>query len=105
MPNPSPANSWTKEAEVEIWILEPDAIKELFAFLGQFVLLLFKKLPSVIQLTPSPLKIGLQLIDLGFLDDLGLLDLCCQLLLTLRRSSEVPPCLHQLIVGVFALKM
>ncbi|KAL5854522.1 hypothetical protein ACOSQ4_004324 [Xanthoceras sorbifolium] len=107
MPKEKATNSWTKDAEVEVWILEPYAIKELFDFLGQSVLLILKELIRMIQLTASPLKIGLQPIDLsyrllhfqfqGFPKDMGLLDLGCQLLLTLCCNNKLSPCLRELI--------
>ncbi|KAL5757619.1 hypothetical protein ACOSP7_020230 [Xanthoceras sorbifolium] len=124
MPNPSLLNSWTKEIKVEVWILEPDAIKKitlciilhkLFVFLGQFIFLPLKELQRVTQLAHILLKIGMQLNDFGsgllYLQlyglpkDLRFLDLCCQLLLSPYPSSKLIPCLHEIVTQVPPLRI
>ncbi|KAL5751941.1 hypothetical protein ACOSQ2_022448 [Xanthoceras sorbifolium] len=87
IPWPFFANSWAKEAEVKAWVLESYAIEEvalgiilyhlslllqalvllgkLLTLPSQVVPLPLKEFLKVIQLTPSPLKSDLQLIDFG----------------------------------------
>ncbi|KAL5732499.1 hypothetical protein ACOSQ2_032191 [Xanthoceras sorbifolium] len=125
MPNLNFSNSWTKEVQIKVWVPEPDVVKnvtlsvilqchflllqalfllsKLFTFFSQFVIYLLNELPRVIQLTPNPLKIGLQLIKLCLSDGVGLLDLHSQLFLTLCPSNELSSCFRELIAQLSLL--
>ncbi|KAL5760072.1 hypothetical protein ACOSQ2_018910 [Xanthoceras sorbifolium] len=86
MPDSGFSNSWTKEAQIKVWVPEPNVVKkvtlgfvlqryflfleallllnELFALFGRFILQLFNELPRAVQLAPKSLKIDLELINL-----------------------------------------